>query len=190
MATMTVKDAAGANVDIEKPSTPGRAAAAASRPVALSTEDLAALTAVGTKLDGLSGLVDGMEALAAATNAALATLAGYLDGVEGGLGTLSGKLDLVPTTLPRTGAATIMDCETAAAGATWAVFANQACTCLSLVNNSGQDLEYRRGGAGKALPLLNRMAYLVVGITNANQVSIRRIDQSNTQVTLSAEALG
>jgi hypothetical protein len=148
MPTIAVKDATGASVDIEKPSAPGRTAAAAARPVVLSAEDLAALVEIST------------------------------------------KLNVVPTTLPRTGAATIMACQTAGDGATWAAFANQACTCLSLVNNSGQDLEFRRGGAGNALPLLNRMAYLVVGLTNANQVSIRRIDQSNTQVTLSAEALG
>lgn len=44
MATIDVLDAASNVVPIEKPLTPGRAAAAASRPVALSTEDLAALT--------------------------------------------------------------------------------------------------------------------------------------------------
>jgi hypothetical protein len=43
MATIDVKDAGGATVAIEKPLVPGRAAAAASRPVALSTEDKAAL---------------------------------------------------------------------------------------------------------------------------------------------------
>jgi hypothetical protein len=45
MTTMNVLDSLGATVAIEKPLTPGRAAAAASRPVVLSTEDLAALTA-------------------------------------------------------------------------------------------------------------------------------------------------
>ncbi len=37
MATIDVKDAAGATVAIEKPLAPGRGAAAASRPVALSS---------------------------------------------------------------------------------------------------------------------------------------------------------
>jgi hypothetical protein len=45
MTTMNVLDSAGSVVAIEKPLTPGRAAAASSRPVALSNEDLAALTA-------------------------------------------------------------------------------------------------------------------------------------------------
>jgi hypothetical protein len=43
MATIPVKDANNTTVDLEKPLVPGRAAAAASRPVVLCTEDLAAL---------------------------------------------------------------------------------------------------------------------------------------------------
>jgi len=47
MATISVLDALGATQAIEKPLPPGRASAAASRPVALSNEDSAALTAIG-----------------------------------------------------------------------------------------------------------------------------------------------
>ena len=50
MATITVIDALQAQQTIEKPLAPGRAAAAASKPVTLSTEDLAALTAIATAL--------------------------------------------------------------------------------------------------------------------------------------------
>jgi hypothetical protein len=70
MATMNVLDAAGATVAVEKPLTPGRAAAASSRPVALSTEDKAVLDALSTIL--------GTTADAAAANGAAATLASYL----------------------------------------------------------------------------------------------------------------
>lgn len=62
MATIDVKDASGATVALEKPLTPGRAAAAASRPVVLSTEDLAAVGATNetapatdTASSGLNG---------------------------------------------------------------------------------------------------------------------------------------
>ncbi len=48
MATIDVKDAANFTVALEKPLTPGRAAAASSRPVALSTEDKASLDLVST----------------------------------------------------------------------------------------------------------------------------------------------
>lgn len=47
MATINVLDATSNVVALEKPLVPGRAAAASSRPVALSTEDLAALSPVG-----------------------------------------------------------------------------------------------------------------------------------------------
>lgn len=50
MTTMNVKDADGATIAIEKPLAPGRVAAASSRPVALSTEDKAALDALLTPL--------------------------------------------------------------------------------------------------------------------------------------------
>jgi hypothetical protein len=46
MATIPVKDANNATVDLEKPLPPGRAAAVSSRPVALSSEDLTALVAI------------------------------------------------------------------------------------------------------------------------------------------------
>ena len=51
MATMLVKNAAGADETIEKPLAPGRAAAAASRPVVLSEEDKSALDALVTLLE-------------------------------------------------------------------------------------------------------------------------------------------
>jgi hypothetical protein len=50
MTTMNVKDAAGATVAVEKPLAPGRAAAASSRPIALSTEDKTALDLLHTDL--------------------------------------------------------------------------------------------------------------------------------------------
>lgn len=53
MATIDVKDAADQTVAIEKPLAPGRAAAAASRPVALSTEDVASLAAIVAAIEAL-----------------------------------------------------------------------------------------------------------------------------------------
>lgn len=65
MATMDVLDANGGTVSIEKPLTPGRTAAATSRPVVLSTEDLAVLSSI-------AGYLDGLEALIGTTNSSLA----------------------------------------------------------------------------------------------------------------------
>lgn len=94
MATIDVKDAAGAIVAIEKPLAPSRAAAALSRPVALSTEDKAALDALATEVS-LAALIaanhtdlaailaklnvgSGVTASASFTPAAAAYLAGDL----------------------------------------------------------------------------------------------------------------
>lgn len=49
MATIDVKDAAGSTVPLEKPLAPGAAAAAASRPVTLSTENVATLNTLATQ---------------------------------------------------------------------------------------------------------------------------------------------
>lgn len=53
MATMDVKDASGAMIAVEKPNANGRQAAAASRPVVLSTEDKANLQ---TTADAVSAM--------------------------------------------------------------------------------------------------------------------------------------
>lgn len=55
---MNVLDAAGNTVALEKPLAPGRASAATSRPVVLSTEDKAALDVIGLKADAKSTATD------------------------------------------------------------------------------------------------------------------------------------
>jgi hypothetical protein len=74
MSTINVLDAAGATVPIEKPLAPGRAAAGASRPVALSNEDAAFLDGIEGLLTTIDGRVDGLEALIGATNTKIDTL--------------------------------------------------------------------------------------------------------------------
>ncbi|WP_376704671.1 hypothetical protein RQ479_07970 [Mesorhizobium sp. ISC25] len=75
MATIDVKDASNNTVPIEKPIAPGRALAAASHPVALSTEDAAALALLHTDLaTTLAGFLDGLEALIGTTNAGNASI--------------------------------------------------------------------------------------------------------------------
>ena len=72
MATIDVKDAAGATVALERPLAPGQAARAASRPVTVATEDLAALLGGAAAHDAaVSGnpiYVAGKASAAAPTN--------------------------------------------------------------------------------------------------------------------------
>lgn len=117
MTTMDVKDAAGATIPIEKPLAPARAAAANSRPVALSNEDKAVLDAlvvavdalrtaknlddIVTAIEAIGGFTDGLETLITSSNTALAglhtdlatTLAGLITTINGYVDQLEGYTD-------------------------------------------------------------------------------------------------
>lgn len=98
MATINVKDAAGATVAIEKPLVPGAAAAAASRPVTASTEDVARtgiITETAPASDtASSGLNGRLQRVAQRITSMIALLPAAL-GAGGGL-----KVDGSGTALP------------------------------------------------------------------------------------------
>jgi hypothetical protein len=88
--------------------------------------------------------------------------------------------------------AKFLSLETSPTGSTWVPFgsASQA-TRLSVLNNTGTTLEFRREGEEAAIfQLPTGMAWTFTGIHNAAQINMRRVDQSNTQVTVYAEAEG
>lgn len=95
----------------------------------------------------------------------------------------------LPNSVPLAASVTIMSVTTAATGSNWTAFSSQACNALDIVNSSSVSVEYRRGGTGNAMTILSGSARLVVGIANANEIQVRRVDQSNTQVTIPAEAV-
>ncbi len=67
---------------------------------------------------------------------------------------------------------------TASPGTNYAAFASQACKQLTIVNNTGFAIEFRQGAAGVAIPIVDKSAFTVFGITNANQIDVRRIDNA------------
>lgn len=85
--------------------------------------------------------------------------------------------------------AVILSLTTSATGASFVTFSSQTCDALDLVNASTATIEYRRNGAGAAMPIPAGSSRLILGITNANQIGIRRLDTSNTQVSIAAEAI-
>jgi len=95
----------------------------------------------------------------------------------------------LPASVPGASSAVITSVTTAATGSNYTAFASQACNCLDIVNTSSVAIEYRRGGAGSTMTILSGSSRLVVGITDANQIDVRRVDQSNTQITIPAEAI-
>ena len=91
--------------------------------------------------------------------------------------------------VPFASSVVIVTAQTAASGANWTAFGAQACTALDIVNQTGADIEYRRGGAGNSIKVPTGTSRMVIGITDASSISVRRVDQTNTQVTVSAEAI-
>lgn len=65
---------------------------------------------------------------------------------------------------------------TPASGTGFTAFPNLPCKSLMIVNDTGQDLEYRQDGAGVAVPIFDRDRDYIGGITNASQIAVRRKD--------------
>jgi len=95
----------------------------------------------------------------------------------------------MPASVPNANSVTIMSVTTAATGTNYTAFSSQTCNSLDIVNTSSVAIEYRRGATGNAMTILSGSSRLVVGITNANQIDVRRVDTSNTQITIPAEAI-
>jgi hypothetical protein len=79
-----------------------------------------------------------------------------------------------------------LSAQTNATGTNFTSFGSQALKQLTISNQTGVPLEFQQGGAGVALPIPNGAFYTFYGITNSNQLGVRRVDQSNTQVTVQA----
>lgn len=90
--------------------------------------------------------------------------------------------------VPQFSAVSVLNITTPLSAGTYNVFGTSACTALDIVNDTGVDIEYRRNAAGLAFPVLAGTSRLVTGITNANQIGVRRVDQVLTAVTVKAEA--
>ena len=75
---------------------------------------------------------------------------------------------------------------TAAIGTNWTAFANQQCNRVHVLNTTGVSIEVRQGGAGVGLVMPTNTGFTFNATSNANELSIRRVDLSNTQVTVFA----
>lgn len=90
--------------------------------------------------------------------------------------------------MPTYASVTAVSVATNATGATWTVFGSNACVAFDLVNDTGAAIEYRRNGAGVSITVPAGSARLITGITNTNQIGVRRVDVANTVVTVKGEA--
>ena len=74
--------------------------------------------------------------------------------------------------------------QTAATGSNFTALNTRVCRRVFIVNDTGSDLEVQQDGAGVALPIFSGTERQFQGIQNANQLAVRRVDQSNTQLTV------
>jgi hypothetical protein len=93
------------------------------------------------------------------------------------------KLDSI---IPHMTAAGHLSVTTAAVGTNWTAYASQVCKQLTVSNQSGVNIEFRQGGAGVGFIVPTGAFYTFFGLTNANQLEARRVDTSNTQVSVTA----
>jgi hypothetical protein len=75
---------------------------------------------------------------------------------------------------------------TAVSGTGYTAFGAQACKQLTICNGSGVDIGVTVGGAGVEVPVFTGTYMTFFGITNANQLSIRRVDTATVQVAVVA----
>jgi hypothetical protein len=79
-----------------------------------------------------------------------------------------------------------LSAQTANPGTNWTTLSLAPCKQLTVSNQTGTTLEFRQGGAGAGFQVPTGAFYTFFGITNANQLEVRRVDQANTQVTVTA----
>ena len=82
-----------------------------------------------------------------------------------------------------------MSLTTNSTGSVYTAFGSQACTILDIDNRTGVQLEVQKNGSGPSVLIPVATVRSFSGITNANQLAVRRVDQSNTTVTTTAEAI-
>lgn len=95
------------------------------------------------------------------------------------------RANLVPV-IPSMASGGNLSLTTNATGTTFNVFASQACKQLNVSNQTGVTIEVQQGGTGVAFQIPTNTFYTFFGITNTNQLGIRRTDTLNTQVTVTA----
>lgn len=91
--------------------------------------------------------------------------------------------------IPKPRNVTIATKQTSAVGATWVTLTAKPCDAVEIVNTTGTPtaIEYSRDGGTTAITIPANMARYIGGISDASQISIRRVDLSNTQVTVAYE---
>lgn len=100
---------------------------------------------------------------------------------------VGGRLSVLAKPTTATGRVTGL-VSTSSTGTQYAALDSAACTQVEIFNDSLRDLEMLATGDTQSVPIPSGRSKLVQAITNADQVSIRRVDQSNTVISVKWEA--
>jgi hypothetical protein len=132
-------------------------------------------------VSSLPSLPTGTNAIGSITNT---TFASTQSGTWN-IGTLATITNVVPVSVPRAASGTVSNAsqQTSATGSSFVTLASATCSTIEVFNYTGTTIEYRRNGAGVAIPIPTNSTKVVTGIANANEIGFRRSDASNTQVT-------
>ena len=101
---------------------------------------------------------------------------------------MSGGGIIVVVTFPQPTGNSFRTVTTSATGANFTAYAAYACNTFKLLNYTDYALDFKLNGAGNILTVPALQQYTFTGITDMSQLSIRRNDQSNTQLTIVSEA--
>jgi hypothetical protein len=83
-----------------------------------------------------------------------------------------------------TNAAFLSSVQTSGTGTNFVTLPSSICNAVHVLNGTGTTLAFKRGSDSATFEIPTGSGYSFYGITNANQISFKRADDSNTQVTL------
>lgn len=74
--------------------------------------------------------------------------------------------------------------QTSASGATYVTLAHNVCNQVTVSNQTGVSIAVRQDGTGDIFVVPTGAFYTFFGISSTNEISFKRLDDSNSQVTL------
>lgn len=140
-----------------------------------SNTSLAALiTTSNQTLNAIQGFVDGLEALFATNNASNTTVVSSLGTGNATAEAIRALLAAGISTTSVMASGGNIELTTNAASNVFEAFASRVCKQVTIVNDTGFDIEVQQGATGPVIPVFDRNAFTFFGITNANQLGVRR----------------
>ena len=79
-----------------------------------------------------------------------------------------------------------LNVTTGADGTTFVTLVDRPCRHVTIGNNTGTKIEIQQDGTGVGFPVFDQTYFTLYGLSNASQIGVRRVDQSNAQVVVNA----